>query len=64
MRIVDTATLRRLAVESGSDPRSVAKELQKPGSVRGEAHRRIDRVLVANGLRAALREHSTETLKT
>lgn len=43
----DAATLRRLAVTHDVDPRSIVRELLKPGSVRGMAGTRA---------RAAVRE--------
>lgn len=36
----DTASLRRLAVEFGVDPRSILRELREPGSVKGMAGER------------------------
>jgi hypothetical protein len=45
---LDSATLRRLAVEAEADPRSVEKRMRGI-RVRGLSGHRIDRVLVANG---------------
>jgi hypothetical protein len=36
----DAATIRRLAVAHSVDPRSIARELREPGSVRGMAGER------------------------
>lgn len=46
---IDTATIRRLAVEAEADPRSVEARLRGK-KVRGLAGHRIDRVLAAHGL--------------
>jgi hypothetical protein len=46
---IDTATIRRLAVEAESDHRTVRKRLRGE-SVKGLACHRIDRVLAAHGL--------------
>lgn len=46
---IDTATIRRLAVEAEADPRSVEARLHGK-KVRGLAGHRIDRVLEAHGL--------------
>jgi hypothetical protein len=46
---IDTATVRRLAVEAEADPRSVERRL-RGALVRGMAGHRIDRVLAAHGL--------------
>jgi hypothetical protein len=46
---IDTATLRRLAVESESDHRTVKRRLRGE-PVRGLAGHRIDRVLRSHGL--------------
>lgn len=50
--------LRDLAVKSSSDPRSVAREYQSPGSVRGLAGDRIRHVLRLEGLIGVAREPS------
>jgi len=44
---LDTATLRRLSVKYSVDPRTIRRELAKPGSVQGMAGERA---------RAALRD--------
>jgi hypothetical protein len=49
-KTLDKATLRRLSVESESDPRTVQKEFLVPGSVKGLPGHRIRRVLAAHGL--------------
>lgn len=46
---IDTATLRRLAVEAEADPRTVARYLRGE-PVRGLAKHRIRRVLGEHGL--------------
>jgi hypothetical protein len=46
---LDTATIRRLAVEADVDPRSVERRLRGE-RVRGLAGHRIDRVLAAHDL--------------
>jgi hypothetical protein len=43
----DAATIRKLAVLAEADPRSVRKELDTPGSVRGLPGHRIRAVLAA-----------------
>ena len=48
---VDAATLRRLAVNADADPRTVAKEIAKPGSVDGMSGQRVRAALVKAGLR-------------
>lgn len=48
----DAASVRRLAVTADADPRTVLRELRKPGSVRGMAGQRI---------RAALQAFSTSS---
>lgn len=42
---MDTATIRRLAVEAECDPRSLLREVNEPGSVRGLPGHRIRAVL-------------------
>jgi hypothetical protein len=51
--ILDTATLRRLAVEFDVDPRTILK-LFRGGRVRGMARHRATRALESIGLRAPL----------
>ena len=53
-RIVDTATIRRLAVEADADPRSVERRLSGRPIV-GMPGQRIDRVLAAHGIRPAVK---------
>lgn len=48
-KAIDTATVRRLAVEAEADPRSVEARLRGK-RVRGMAGHRIDRVLAKHGL--------------
>lgn len=48
-REIDTATIRRLAVEAESDHRTVRKRLLGE-TVKGLAGHRVDRVLRAHGL--------------
>lgn len=42
-----THVIRRLAVLSDSDPRTVRKEIRQPGSVRGATGDRVRRVIAA-----------------
>jgi len=48
-RDIDTATIRRWAVEADVDPRSIEKRL-RGGNVRGMAGHRIDKVLADHGV--------------
>jgi hypothetical protein len=43
----DAATIREISVAASADPRSVRKELENPGSVRGLPGHRIRAVLEA-----------------
>jgi hypothetical protein len=56
---IDTLTIRSIGVDADADVRSVQKELERPGSVRGRAGERIRAALVRRGLReSSLREAS------
>lgn len=59
MQQIDAATLRKLAVASESDPRSVRRVLAGE-EVRGLAGHRVRRVLVEAGLLPATATASTE----
>jgi hypothetical protein len=48
MRSLDASTLRRLSVESDTDPRSIKKILEGK-EVRGSAGRRARQVLIRHG---------------
>lgn len=50
---LDAALLREIAVESQTDPRSVRKEYERPGSVRGMPGRRIRTAFGARGITGA-----------
>lgn len=50
--MLDEATKRALAVKFQIDPRSIAKEDQHPGSVRGMAGQRAHQALIDAGRRA------------
>ncbi len=47
---VDRAVLFAIAAKASADPRSVQKELLRPGSVRGMAGARVRRTLAEAGL--------------
>lgn len=47
---LDASTLRKYAVEAEVDPTTIAKELLKPGSVRGMPGHRAREVLARHGL--------------
>lgn len=48
-KTLDEATLRKLAVEADVHPKSIAKELRTPGSVRGMPGHRAHEVLLKHG---------------
>jgi hypothetical protein len=45
LSVIPAATLRKLAVSYDLDPRSIVRELRKPGSVRGMAGERARRAV-------------------
>jgi len=47
---LDASTLRKYAVEAEVDPTTIAKELLKPGSVRGMPGHRARETLAKHGL--------------
>lgn len=53
---IDSLSVRRMAVEADADVRSVQKEIQTPGSVRGRAGERIRAVLERNRVDVSARE--------
>lgn len=52
----DAATIRKISVAASADPRSVRKELDQPGSVRGLPGHRIRAVLAREVQPARARE--------
>ena len=56
---IDAATIRKLAVLAEADPRSVRKELDTPGSVRGLPGHRIRAVLEAESDAAQPRRNAS-----
>lgn len=55
---IDSLTMRSIGVEADADVRSVRRELEQPGSVRGRAGERVRMALARRGLQGGSRDRS------